>query len=228
MNGNVGNSAPARKVLFCSAAAAVPVTHSRCWLDITLLSPSLPANAWMVLQVGVLIVGAGPTGLGAATRLQQHGHTDWLLIDQVSAGARVCVVFSSDWLLCCQEHRLPTGQQCVGKDAHAVVATLVASVGTSTANSPNTRPPRVPYVCAGTCMRRQLSRAACPAPLPPQRAFCLTWGAMSSSATGSILTNCCRQQWAVGTSAGTRCSGCRTCGYATDGWHTPFKTTSQH
>lgn len=38
-------------------------------------------------QVSVLIVGAGPTGLGAATRLQQHGRTDWLLIDQV----RCCV-----------------------------------------------------------------------------------------------------------------------------------------
>lgn len=34
-------------------------------------------------QVGVLIVGAGPTGLGAATRLHQHGLKDWLLIDQV-------------------------------------------------------------------------------------------------------------------------------------------------
>ena len=33
-------------------------------------------------QVGVLVVGAGPTGLGAATRLHQHGKTDWLLIDQ--------------------------------------------------------------------------------------------------------------------------------------------------
>ena len=31
----------------------------------------------------MLIVGAVPTGLGAATRLQQHGRTDWLLIDQV-------------------------------------------------------------------------------------------------------------------------------------------------
>jgi phytoene dehydrogenase-like protein len=32
-------------------------------------------------EVGVLIVGAGPTGLGAATRLQQHGKTDWRLVD---------------------------------------------------------------------------------------------------------------------------------------------------
>ena len=29
------------------------------------------------------MVGAGPTGLGAATRLNQHGIKDWLLIDQV-------------------------------------------------------------------------------------------------------------------------------------------------
>lgn len=34
-------------------------------------------------QVGVLVVGAGPTGLGAATRLHQHGLQDWLLIDKV-------------------------------------------------------------------------------------------------------------------------------------------------
>lgn len=38
------------------------------------------------VQVDVLIVGAGPTGLGAATRLNQHGKESWLLIDQVSAG----------------------------------------------------------------------------------------------------------------------------------------------
>ena len=31
--------------------------------------------------MAVLIVGAGPTGLGAATRLQQHGKTDWRLVD---------------------------------------------------------------------------------------------------------------------------------------------------
>jgi threonine dehydrogenase-like Zn-dependent dehydrogenase len=35
-------------------------------------------------QVGVLILGSGPTGLGAATRLNQLGHPDWLLVDKVS------------------------------------------------------------------------------------------------------------------------------------------------
>ncbi|GBF94912.1 hypothetical protein Rsub_08155 [Raphidocelis subcapitata] len=33
-------------------------------------------------KVSILVLGAGPTGLGAATRLQQHGHEDWLLLDQ--------------------------------------------------------------------------------------------------------------------------------------------------
>lgn len=34
-------------------------------------------------QVSVLVIGAGPTGLGAATRINQHGLKDWLIIDQV-------------------------------------------------------------------------------------------------------------------------------------------------
>lgn len=37
---------------------------------------------WLV-QVDVLVIGAGPTRLGAATRLHQHGSKDWLLVDQV-------------------------------------------------------------------------------------------------------------------------------------------------
>ncbi|MEW5306695.1 MAG: hypothetical protein WDW36_009143 [Sanguina aurantia] len=42
-------------------------------------------------QVSVLIVGGGPTGLGAATRLEQHGVKDWLLIDQSpEAGGLAC------------------------------------------------------------------------------------------------------------------------------------------
>ena len=37
-------------------------------------------------RVGTLVVGAGPTGLGAATRLEQYGE-DWLLLDdQAVAG----------------------------------------------------------------------------------------------------------------------------------------------
>lgn len=42
-------------------------------------------------SVDILVVGAGPTGLGAATRLQQHGCKDWLLIDAFSeAGGLAC------------------------------------------------------------------------------------------------------------------------------------------
>lgn len=53
-------------------------------------------------KVSVLILGAGPTGLGAATRLHQHARagsgstqttasTDWLLVDQVAeAGGLAC------------------------------------------------------------------------------------------------------------------------------------------
>lgn len=38
-------------------------------------------------KVGVLIVGAGPTGLGAATRLNQHGYDDWRVIDMADEPA---------------------------------------------------------------------------------------------------------------------------------------------
>ncbi|KAI8470924.1 MAG: hypothetical protein J3K34DRAFT_520970 [Monoraphidium minutum] len=42
-------------------------------------------------EVSILILGAGPTGLGAATRLHQHGHDDWLLLDQAEeAGGLAC------------------------------------------------------------------------------------------------------------------------------------------
>jgi protoporphyrinogen oxidase len=32
----------------------------------------------------IVIIGAGPTGIGAASRLVEHGHTDWLLVDAAS------------------------------------------------------------------------------------------------------------------------------------------------
>lgn len=32
-------------------------------------------------EVDVLVLGAGPTGLGAATRLNQHKYENWLLVD---------------------------------------------------------------------------------------------------------------------------------------------------
>ena len=35
----------------------------------------------MIERTGTLIVGAGPTGLGAAWRLDQLGHRDWLLFE---------------------------------------------------------------------------------------------------------------------------------------------------
>lgn len=35
----------------------------------------------MTEVVDILILGSGPTGLGAATRLQQQKHGDWLLVE---------------------------------------------------------------------------------------------------------------------------------------------------
>jgi len=32
-------------------------------------------------EVKVLVIGAGPTGLGSATRLHQHGLDSWMLVD---------------------------------------------------------------------------------------------------------------------------------------------------
>jgi protoporphyrinogen oxidase len=32
-------------------------------------------------HVDILVIGAGPTGLGAASRLWQHKHPDWAMID---------------------------------------------------------------------------------------------------------------------------------------------------
>lgn len=42
-------------------------------------------------EIDVLIVGSGPTGLGAATRLVQHKHSSWLLVDAAAeAGGLAC------------------------------------------------------------------------------------------------------------------------------------------
>jgi len=42
-------------------------------------------------KVDILILGAGPTGLGAASRLVQHKHEDWLMVDSApEAGGLAC------------------------------------------------------------------------------------------------------------------------------------------
>ncbi len=42
-------------------------------------------------KIDILILGAGPTGLGAATRLKQHKYDDWLLVDAFNeAGGLAC------------------------------------------------------------------------------------------------------------------------------------------
>ncbi|KAF6252642.1 hypothetical protein COO60DRAFT_504963 [Scenedesmus sp. NREL 46B-D3] len=51
-------------------------------------------------KVSTLILGAGPTGLGAATRLHQHGQTDWLLLDQATeAGGLACTAVTQEGFL---------------------------------------------------------------------------------------------------------------------------------
>mmetsp|Transcript_11900 Transcript_11900/g.14380 ORF Transcript_11900/g.14380 Transcript_11900/m.14380 type:complete len:502 (+) Transcript_11900:57-1562(+) len=53
-----------------------------------------------VEEVEVLIVGAGPTGLGAATRLQMHGHPSWLMIDAFDeAGGLACTDVTKEGFL---------------------------------------------------------------------------------------------------------------------------------
>jgi protoporphyrinogen oxidase len=43
------------------------------------------------IERDIVIIGAGPTGLGAATRLNQLGHKDWLLVDAFQeAGGLAC------------------------------------------------------------------------------------------------------------------------------------------
>lgn len=51
-------------------------------------------------EVEVLVVGAGPTGLGAATRLQQHGHPSWKMIDAFDeAGGLACTDTTAEGFL---------------------------------------------------------------------------------------------------------------------------------
>ena len=53
-----------------------------------------------VEKVDILIVGAGPTGLGAATRLQQHNHASWLLVEaEQEAGGLACTDVTSEGFL---------------------------------------------------------------------------------------------------------------------------------
>ena len=50
--------------------------------------------------VDILIIGAGPTGLGAATRLHQRGIDDWMLIDSSSeAGGLACTDITPEGFL---------------------------------------------------------------------------------------------------------------------------------
>eukprot|EP01024_Parvocaulis_polyphysoides_P055160 TRINITY_DN5621_c0_g2_i3.p2 TRINITY_DN5621_c0_g2~~TRINITY_DN5621_c0_g2_i3.p2 ORF type:complete len:328 (-),score=46.41 TRINITY_DN5621_c0_g2_i3:56-1039(-) len=50
-----------------------------------------------VEKVGILIIGAGPTGLGAASRLTQHDYQDWLLIDKRDdAGGLACTAETAE------------------------------------------------------------------------------------------------------------------------------------
>lgn len=50
--------------------------------------------------VDVLVLGAGPTGLGAATRLHQHGRTNWLMVDGAGeAGGLACTDITPEGFL---------------------------------------------------------------------------------------------------------------------------------
>lgn len=53
-----------------------------------------------VQKVGVLVLGAGPTGLGAATRLNQLGYDNWLMVDQAEeAGGLACTDITPEGFL---------------------------------------------------------------------------------------------------------------------------------
>src|SRR5437588_12945856 len=44
----------------------------------------------------VLILGAGPTGLGAAWRLHELGHADWLLLERAPYAGGLAASFTDD------------------------------------------------------------------------------------------------------------------------------------
>lgn len=51
-------------------------------------------------SIDILIIGGGPTGLGAATRLHQHGHDNWLLVDAFAeAGGLACTDITPEGFL---------------------------------------------------------------------------------------------------------------------------------
>ena len=51
-------------------------------------------------KIDILIIGAGPTGLGAATRLKQHKYDDWLLVDAFNeAGGLACTDITPEGFL---------------------------------------------------------------------------------------------------------------------------------
>jgi hypothetical protein len=82
----------------------------------------------LFLQVSVLIIGAGPTGLGAATRLNQLGSKDWLLIDQVSCRKRCCSCLGD--FLCAWVNPLLCRSLTKLVDWHAPMSLLKASCST--------------------------------------------------------------------------------------------------
>ena len=53
-----------------------------------------------MITVNFLIIGAGPCGLGAATRLHQHGQTSWLVVDQADKpGGLSCTAETAEGFL---------------------------------------------------------------------------------------------------------------------------------
>lgn len=52
------------------------------------------------IKKDIVIIGAGPTGLGAATRLNQLGHEDWMLVDGFDeAGGLACTDVTAEGFL---------------------------------------------------------------------------------------------------------------------------------